>query len=193
MARTKEFDKDDVLQKAMDLFWTKGYNATSMQDLVDGLGISRSSMYDTFGDKEGLFCAALSTYRNQQSANIADAFAKIPSPLKAIQTILGSAIAKNGAEEHKGCFMVNSATELAPNNDKVRDFVCQNNTETIATLAQNILQGQEKGEITKKTEATRLAQFVFNTMIGIQVSARAGMDKKMLSDVVSVALAAIKA
>jgi len=59
MARTKDFDEDKVLQKAMNLFWHKGYNGTSMQDLVDGLGISRSSMYDTFGDKHTLFIRAL--------------------------------------------------------------------------------------------------------------------------------------
>ncbi|MEJ0106748.1 MAG: helix-turn-helix domain-containing protein [Bacteroidota bacterium] len=59
MARTKVFDEQMVLDKAMNLFWQKGYNATSAQDLVNGLSISRSSLYDTFGDKHSLFVKAL--------------------------------------------------------------------------------------------------------------------------------------
>src|SRR3569833_1374812 len=63
MARTKDFDEDEVLSRAMDLFWLKGYNGTSMQDLVDGLGISRSSLYDTYGDKHSLFLKSLENYK----------------------------------------------------------------------------------------------------------------------------------
>ena len=63
MARTKDFDEDEVLTKAMNLFWLNGYNGTSMQDLVDGLGISRSSLYDTFGDKRSLFLKTLENYK----------------------------------------------------------------------------------------------------------------------------------
>src|ERR1700754_4407625 len=70
MARTKEFDENEVLSKAVDLFWLKGYNATSMQDLVDGLGISRSSLYDTYGDKHTLFIKALESYQNANSGQM---------------------------------------------------------------------------------------------------------------------------
>jgi TetR/AcrR family transcriptional repressor of nem operon len=67
MARTKDFDENEVLKKAVDIFWLKGYSATSMQDLVDGLGISRSSLYDTYGDKHTLFMKALESYQSVNS------------------------------------------------------------------------------------------------------------------------------
>ena len=70
MARTKDFDEDEVLDKAMYLFWNQGYNGTSMQDLVDGLGISRSSLYDTFGDKHSLFIKTLENYKKNASSVI---------------------------------------------------------------------------------------------------------------------------
>lgn len=193
MARTKEFDKEQVLKKAMDLFWSKGYNATSMQDLVDGLGISRSSMYDTFGDKEALFCEALSSYKKHQSASICDAFSNIPSPLQAIKTIFGGVITQSVNDENKGCFLVNSATELSSNNEKVRDLVCQNTEEVVNTLTLGIKKGQDLGEIKTTTEARQLAYFIYNTMTGIQVGLRAGIDKQTLSDIVAVAISAIKA
>src|SRR6187402_2610436 len=68
MARTKDFDEKEVLKKAVYLFWDKGYNGTSMQELVDGLGISRSSLYDTFGDKHQLYLKALESYKQTQAA-----------------------------------------------------------------------------------------------------------------------------
>lgn len=193
MARTKEFDKEQVLKKAMDLFWAKGYNATSMQDLVDGLGISRSSMYDTFGDKEALFCAALSSYKTHQSASICDAFNKISSPLQAIKAIFGGVITQSVNDENKGCFLVNSATELSTNNEKVKDLVCQNTDEVVHTLAEGIRKGQEMGEIKTTADAQQLAYFVYNNMTGVQVGLRAGLDKKALSDVIAIAISALKA
>ncbi len=192
MARTKEFDKEQVLKKAMDLFWTKGYNATSMQDLVDGLGISRSSMYDTFGDKEALFCAALSSYKTHQSASICHAFNNIPSPLQAIKAVFGGVLTGTINDDTKGCFLVNAATELSNNNEKVKDLICQNTDEVVNTLTTGIKKGQDMGEIKTTVEAKQLAFFIYNTMTGIQVSLRAGTDKKNLSDVVAIALSALK-
>src|SRR5277367_142217 len=70
MARTKDFDENEVLGKAINIFWYKGYNGTSMQDLVDGLGISRSSLYDTFGDKHSLYVKALESYQKRGADQI---------------------------------------------------------------------------------------------------------------------------
>ncbi len=193
MARTKEFDKEQVLKKAMDLFWAKGYNATSMQDLVDGLGISRSSMYDTFGDKEALFCAALSSYKTHQSASICDAFTNIPSPLQAIKAIFGGILTGIVNDDAKGCFLVNAATELSTNNEKVKGLICQNTDEVVNTLTIGITKGQKLGEIKKNIEATQLAHYIYNTMTGIQVSLRAGTDKKNLTDVVAITIASLQA
>ena len=119
MARQKAFDKEEVLDKAMYLFWKKGYNGTSMQDLVDHLGISRSSMYDTFGGKYKLFMNALSRYQSRQSLQIDMALTSeedLKDFLKGF--FMGVVDECRQDEERKGCFTVNTSIELAPHDDR---------------------------------------------------------------------------
>ena len=130
MARTKDFDEDEVLAKAIKLFWQKGYNGTSMQDLVDGLGISRSSIYDTFGDKHKLYLKALCTYRQSQ-VNIRNQILNAPVPAKtAIRQLMDLTIDQMIRDkQHKGCFLINSAVETAPHDKETNTIVCQNDQE----------------------------------------------------------------
>src|ERR1700761_1056657 len=115
MARTKDFDEDEVLDKAMYLFWNQGYNGTSMQDLVDGLGISRSSLYDTFGDKHSLFIKTLENYKKNASAKLEAIIANAPSAKEAVKQLLEYTTRELlSDQQHKGCFMVNAAVEVAP-------------------------------------------------------------------------------
>jgi TetR/AcrR family transcriptional repressor of nem operon len=101
MARTKDFDEDDVLEKAVELFWRKGYNATSMQDLVDGLGISRSSLYDTFGDKHTLYIRALEKYKALGSGQMCSIVSNAASAKEAIRKLLELAIGEASADEQR--------------------------------------------------------------------------------------------
>ena len=130
MARTKDFDESEVLAKAIKLFWQKGYNGTSMQDLVDGLGISRSSIYDTFGDKHQLYLKALGTYR-QNAIGVRDQILHASVPAKAaIRQLMDLTIDQMIRDkQHKGCFLVNSAVENAPHDKEINAIVCQNDRE----------------------------------------------------------------
>src|ERR1700750_25596 len=87
MARTKDFDENEVLNKAICIFWHKGYNGTSMQDLVDGLGISRSSLYDTYGDKHSLFVKALESYKEAGARQFSDIIDGNPSAKEAVKKL----------------------------------------------------------------------------------------------------------
>lgn len=194
MARTKEFDKEEVLEKAIGIFWAKGFNATSMQDLVDGLGISRSSLYDTFGDKESLFYAALNTYTSKYQAIMVQDIINAPSPLTVIKSFFSNQIAQSvNDSEHKGCLIVNTATELAANSSKANEFVCENVDIVVNAFAQAIEKGQQMGEITKANSPLQLARFLFNASIGMRVSARTGTDGKILSDIASITIASLQA
>lgn len=105
MARNKDFDQDEVLIKAMNLFWYKGYNGTSMQDLVDGLGISRSSLYGTFGDKHTLFIKSLENYMNSAAEKFRKIVEQGSSAKESIRLMMdynASELLKD--EQHKGCF-----------------------------------------------------------------------------------------
>ena len=115
MARPRNFDEQDVLRKAINLFWRQGYKATSMEDLVQGLGISRASLYDTFGDKHQLYLRALGEY-DKESNEVATTLLGIERPApEAVRALLESAMASStGADRQWGCFMVNSLIELAP-------------------------------------------------------------------------------
>src|SRR5437868_5714416 len=111
MARSKDFDEQEVLSKAVNLFWLKGYNGTSMQDLVDGLGISRSSLYDTYGDKHSLYLKALESYQYAGNDQMCHIINSAPNAKEAIRSLL-QFIANNLTQ--KGCFLVNAEVEVAP-------------------------------------------------------------------------------
>src|ERR1700712_5791995 len=109
MARTKDFDENEVLTKAIQLFWYKGYNATSMQDLVDGLGISRSSLYDTYGDKHTLYIKALESYQGKASAEICAVMNNtelVKTNIRRLLQYITDGLLDD--KMHKGCFMVNA-------------------------------------------------------------------------------------
>ena len=124
MARQKAFKKEEVLDKAMHLFWRKGYHGTSMQDLVDHLGISRSSMYDTFGGKYDLFLNSLSRYQSRQSEAVDRALSSDDDLQDFLRSFFMGVVEEcRQDEEHKGCFTVNTSVELASHDEKIGTVV----------------------------------------------------------------------
>jgi len=192
MARTKDFNEEEVLEKAIQLFWHKGYNGTSMQDLVEGLGISRSSMYDTYGDKHTLFTAALERYRNRIIETMTDITDNTPSSKEAIKKLLvltTSELVKD--KQHKGCFMVNTAVEVAPHDKEISSVICSNDKDIENFFYKAIKNGQTSGEIPTKYSARALARFIFNTVNGIRVSAKSGTEKKVFDDILAITLSVL--
>ncbi|HTD40689.1 MAG TPA: TetR/AcrR family transcriptional regulator [Mucilaginibacter sp.] len=192
MARTKDFDEDEVLTKAMNLFWHKGYNGTSMQDLVDGLGISRSSMYDTFGDKHSLFIRALENYKkisiNEMKASVDNA----PTAKEAIRKMFEYIVTELLRDDlHKGCFLVNAAVELASHDQEINKMLCENDKQLEKYFYEAIKKGQSTGEIPAEKNAHALAQFILNSIKGIRVTARSGTDKKIFQDIIDVTMSAL--
>lgn len=193
MARSKVFDEDLILEKAMNLFWKKGYNATSAQDLVDHLGISRSSLYDTYGDKHSLFVKALKQYRKERIDPVINDANKTEDIEAYIRNIFQAAIKEALGEEHsKGCFMVNSAVELAPVDDEVKAIANAIMQDVENTITNAIKKGQEQGLFTTTHSARSLARFIFNSLNGLRVTIKFDANKKMLDDIVNVCLAALK-
>lgn len=192
MARTKDFDENEVLNKAIAIFWHKGYNGTSMQDLVDGLGISRSSLYDTYVDKHTLFIKALESYQKAGSAKVC-AITNSGGPAKEtikklLELVIGELL---GDKMQKGCFMVNAEVEVAPHDAEVSKMVCQNDQQVEDAFYKVIKQGQESGEIANRQDARALARFTFNTIKGIRVTAKSTTDKTMFDDIIRLALSAL--
>ncbi len=189
MARTKTFNKDEVLEKALHLFWRKGYDATSMQDLVDGLGISRSSIYDTFVDKRQLFLEALSHYRVSASDEAIQMIENSPNPKEAFHTLFENSL-NNAVKdpESKGCFMTNTAVEMSAYDPEISSLVKANKDRMIAAFTKAIRKGQRAGDISKNHPAPYLAEFLFTAFNGLQVIAKFEGDKKVLRKSVKVTL-----
>ena len=192
MARTKDFDENEVLNKAIAIFWHKGYNGTSMQDLVDGLGISRSSLYDTYVDKHTLFIKALESYQTAGSAKVCaitdDAGSARETIKKLLELIAGELL---DDQKHKGCFMVNAEVEVGPHDPEVSKMVCESDQHMEDALYLVIKKGQESGEITNRQDARALARFTFNTVKGIRVTAKSTTDKTVFEDIIKLALAVL--
>jgi TetR/AcrR family transcriptional repressor of nem operon len=193
MARNKEFEEAAVLDKAVHLFWCKGYNGTSMQEVVDCLGISRSSLYDTFGDKRQLYLAALGRYRSQMAGALLQAVQQATEVLPTLRKVFEMAVQESLTEPlGKGCFMVNSTVELAPHDPEVARIVKANLEDIEEAFYQLIRKGQQQGEITPKHDARALARFLFNAMSGLRVAAKAGAGPDVYADVINLSLSVLK-
>jgi TetR/AcrR family transcriptional repressor of nem operon len=193
MARKKEFDEKVLLDKAVALFWRKGYHATSAQDLVDELGISRSSLYDTYTDKRNLFMESLKLY---QQCNTNAVIALADGSRDAEQTVreIFQNIIKESTENQvtRGCFMVNTAVELSGQDKEIGDLINQNNKTVEDALTRLVKKGQADGQFSSGKTARAFARFLFSSISGLRVAARSGIDKKVMSDIVEVTMAALK-
>ncbi|MCF0059249.1 TetR/AcrR family transcriptional regulator [Dyadobacter sp. CY356] len=193
MARTKEFDQEAILDKAVDLFWYKGYHASSMQDVVDALGLSRSSIYDTFGDKRKLYISALERYRAQAAGGLIDMVNDSKNTMVSLQEIFKMLVHDSFTDKlPKGCFMVNSSVELAPHDEEIDKIVRQNMQDIEDAFFQLITKGQQSGEISMDKNPRAIARFLFNTISGLRIAAKSAVDQDIYNDIVSVALDVLK-
>ncbi|MFC5451317.1 TetR/AcrR family transcriptional regulator [Paenibacillus aestuarii] len=179
MPRTKEFDEDAVLLKAMHLFWIQGYEKTSINDLVTHLGIHRRSLYDTFGDKHQLFLLAIERYKKFLNGHFESGISRAGSARQAIQYLFDFMI--DGYEgKPPGCLFVNMAVELAPHDDEIDGQASESFVIVEKLLADLIRKGQENGEFATTRDASELAEDMHNSLLGLRVLARTSADKKKL-------------
>ncbi len=191
MVRTKQFDKHAALDDAMELFWQRGYHATSIQDLVDRLGVNRQSLYDTYGGKDALFLAALDRYREMQAAPVLRLLEREGPAREILRDFFQGFAEALLSDDFKGCFMANTATELASQDETVARVCSAHARQFEATLSGLLVRAQQAGEISSKRSPLQLARFLQNTMNGLAVTAKATRDRRVLNDVVDVALATL--
>ncbi len=192
MPRVKLFNEEDVLQKTIDLFWRKGYSATSIQDLVDFLGINRASLYDTFGGKKELFEKAFKRYK-EANKNVIVNFLKNQSSvknglLKLFELHINASVCESGV---RGCFIVNTTTELVPEDAVVHSILVENKNELEKIFYDYLKKGVEKGEITKNKDLKLISSFLFTLLNGIMVTAKVKPNKKDLLSTVKTGLSVL--
>ncbi|WP_153799780.1 TetR/AcrR family transcriptional regulator [Foetidibacter luteolus] len=189
MARSKEFNEEEVLKKAMNLFWDKGYNGTSMQDLIDGLGISRSSLYDTFGDKRQLYIKALELYQQQYGGQLCTLIKESATAKEAVRELLNLVVGDLlGDKQRKGCFSVNAGVELATHDEEISGMLCQNEQQLEKVFLKVIKDGQKSGELTTSADPQALTRFLMNTVKGLQVSVKSTANRNYFNDIINTTL-----
>ena len=175
MARPAEFERDDVLDKAMRAFWNQGFYATSIANLADLTELGSGSIYAAFQSKEGLFLATLDHYGELSLATIEQALSKSESPLEAIRAYFKK-LAKEAAKPQSpsGCFLVNTVLELARLNPTVQKRV-NHHFAKIEALFRNALESaQRRGEIASDKDPASLAAFLMVNIWGLRVLAGTG-------------------
>lgn len=193
MARNREFDEQKVIEIATELFWIKGYNAVSTQDLIDAFGISRSSMYGAYKDKRSLFILALQNYRQTASQSMLDVLNKNVSFIETITLLLNQIIRETITDtKSKGCFVVNTAIELAPHDKEILDIIQENRKNIINGLSLAIQKGIHNKELTENNNPKALANYFYNLINGLRVDAKVTKDKQDYKETIKLALTVLQ-
>ena len=181
MARSKEYDENAVLHKAMQLFWEQGYEKTSMADLVEHMGIHRRSLYDTFSDKHALFLKAMDRYGEIMDKNLETGIKQAETADQAVRFVFKYTIDES-ANPPTGCLFVNAAVELGAR-DAVTDAKAITGFAKEEQLLASIIQwGQQNDEFSTDYDAQDLAASMQNTLLGLRVLARTSISKEKLYD-----------
>jgi TetR/AcrR family transcriptional repressor of nem operon len=192
VARPRNFDQDFVLGRAVDVFWSKGYSGTSVSDLTKEMGLSKSSLYDSFGSKHDLFLTAMDYYRNNVTARIRSIVDLKAPPKQIIASVVGRSIDRILAPSGKrGCFMNNCASEVAPVDPDAAERSAAGFAVMEDTFCHLIERGQKQGSISGAKTARALARFMTATINGIMVVGKANPDRAYLTDIADTALGAL--
>lgn len=189
MPRVKTFDENEVLTKAMNLFWKQGYSATSVQDLVSYLGINRASLYDTFGDKQQLFKKSFELYRKLNKEGLIHFFDSRPIVKAGFSELFENAIEEAiNDKDRKGCFVVNTTTELTPNDESLYEVLETNKQDFINIFFEYLKMGKKSGQLKSNQDLKSLATLLYTLYNGIRVVSKIRPNKKELSESVHLAM-----
>jgi len=176
----------------MEVFWSRGYSAASIQDLVKHMGINRQSLYDTFGDKHALYLQALDRYREVEGRKVFDLLERPGSVKKTLRLLFEGVIEKALCDrQRRGCFMGNAVSELAGRCKETAARTARNMTTTEAAFYRTLLRGKNEGELKHVRDLRAVARFLYSSMQGLVLTAKATQDRKTLEDVVKVTLSVL--
>lgn len=182
MGRSKEFEEDIVLQKAMEVFWQKGYEKTSMSDLVEHMGIHRKSIYDTFGDKHALFIRVMDYYNEISTSRFKAEVGRAETAYQAIQNIFDYVIEGN-EDTHCGCLLVNATTELGPWDQEVLKKTEDSFRHSETFILEIIKKGQDNGEFSRKYDPEHLTEILHNALLGLRVLVKTSAAKEKMHNI----------
>lgn len=164
VGRPREFDEDQALEAAMEAFWQKGYEATSLADLCTCTGLHKGSLYQTFGSKHELFMRALQNYTNRTFSEVASVISESQSPIENIRAVMHKVI--NQASEQSGCMMMNSLAELAPHDPEVKEALQASAQRRLTAMTEMVAEAKAADEIHDPREPDQIAVQLMVTIAG---------------------------
>ena len=191
MARPRKFDRDEALDKAMLVFWQKGYEATFLDDLTQAMGINRPSLYNAFGDKHALYMEALERYRALYGGKMLRALESAPTLKAGFERIFVNFIEEATERCCRGCMIVNSTVEGCVISEEVAAFVAETDRASKRAFAAAIESAQQEGELSSKEDPEALATYLYSAIQGLQVRAKAGEDRESLEAIARLALSVL--
>ena len=192
MARQKEFNREEALHRAMEVFWMHGYEGTSIQDLVEHMRINRQSIYDTFGDKHSLFLQALDRYREIQSRKVFEILDRPGSVKRNLKLLFQEVVDKSLSDEgRRGCFVGNAMSELSGRCKETAGRTCNSVAAAERTFQHALQRGREQGELSAVRDTRAVARFLYCNLQGLLLLGKATRDRKLLTDIVKVTLSVL--
>lgn len=188
MARQKEFDPDLALDKAVEIFWRQGFTATSMQDLVEAMGIGRGSLYETFGSKEKLFDKAVDKYSMRALDMMTASIEQSDRPLDAIRGLMNQMAKDRSGDSPCGCFLVNTTVELAAQDEALAATLRTSWGRLEQAFMRGLRRAQKAGDLAATKDPRAIARFLVNTIHGLGVGAKYQPSGRGARDVIDVAL-----
>lgn len=191
MSRPREFDINRTLYKSMEVFWTKGFKSTSLEDLTSATQVKKQSLYCVFENKRTLFLKALALYREQSIALLEELVSQKTSPLEKLEAICDVTLCKDNETIHIGCLMVNSALEFGTGDEEVTREVETMFANMEQILAKVIRSGQEQQLITTRHTSKELAAYLNNAIIGARIMEKSGASHERINAVLRTSFALI--
>jgi TetR/AcrR family transcriptional repressor of nem operon len=193
VGRPLGFDPDIALEAAMQLFWTKGYEHTSMQDLLAAMGLSKSSLYQTFGSKQQLFQRCMAHYADFFAAHLRQALEAAPSGRRFIEDFLTTVLKDTrGTCNRRGCLVMNTASEFAQRDAAIAQDVTLCIGRFRDALQAGVVRAQREGNIPAERNARTLANYLVSSMSGLKTLAKSGADKATIKGIIDVVLKALE-
>ncbi len=192
IGRPLEYDPNMALESAMNVFWRQGYEASSLQDLISSMGLSKSSFYQAFESKHALFKRCIKFYRQGLIDELQSKLSKTSSGKAFIQTLFRN-VAKEttGTDGRRGCLLMNTASEFAQADPEIAELVSRsiNNLTQVFELA--IEQGQQQGDIPADKNKHELANYLVSSMSGLKNMVKAGANSKSIKQTANIVLSAL--
>ncbi len=188
--RRRQFDADEALDRALEVFWVRGYEGATLPELTDAMGINRPSLYAAFGNKEQLFRSALDRYLSGPPSFLAAALKK-STARQAVEAIFTGFLAmQRGRDKARGCLIVSGALACGAEGETVRGELARLRQSTVAAIRERFEQAVRDGDLPKGTDCPTLARYIATVLNGLSVQAASGATEKELRRVVALALQA---